>query len=213
MSKHSSRAVPRQSRSHQTVDHILDTAAALFVEVGYENTTTNAIAERAGISIGALYRYYPDKDAVLKSLAERYYRQQRQLSENILVEDLKYLPPALILDRIIDPIVDLHVCNPAYAHILLGSDVSADIAAAACGSEAEINESNAEFFRLVNPRLGVEQSLLAAIVCKASLKSLISLVVGSPDEQYRRQMTVEFKKMILAYLLPVLWPDVTSSSS
>jgi AcrR family transcriptional regulator len=213
MSKPSPRAIPRQSRSQQTVDHILNTAAVLFVEVGYDNTTTNAVAERAGISIGALYRYFPDKDALLKSLAERYYRQQHQLSENILVDDLKYLPPALVLDRIIDPILELHCCNPAYAHILLGSDVSADIAAAACGSEAEINEGNAQFFRLLNPRLGMEQSLLAAVVCKASLKSLISLVVASTDEQYRRQVTIEFKKMILAYLLPILWPDAASPSS
>ena len=44
MDKPSSRAIPRQSRSQQTLDLILDTAADLFVEVGYENTTTNAIA-------------------------------------------------------------------------------------------------------------------------------------------------------------------------
>ena len=72
MSKNSTRTAPQQIRSQQRVDLILDTAAVLFSESGYENASTNAIAERAGISIGSLYRYFPDKDAILRALAGRY---------------------------------------------------------------------------------------------------------------------------------------------
>ena len=202
MSDSSFRAVPRQSRSQQTVDLILDTAADLFVAVGYDNATTNAIAEKAGISIGSLYRYYPDKESILRSLAERYYAQEGQIFENIFNEDLKYLPPAIILDRIFDPLLQLHLSCPAFAHILLGSDVSAEIAAAACSSEAQINAHMASFLRQVIPNLEEDRSLLIAIVCKASFKALVSLVVGPGDEIYRQQIIAEFKKMLLAYLQP-----------
>ena len=99
MSENSIRNIPRQSRSQQTVDLILDAAGDLFASVGYEAATTNAIAEKAGISIGSLYRYYPDKDAILKELAERYYREQRELFEKVFVPDARYLPPAIMLDR------------------------------------------------------------------------------------------------------------------
>lgn len=207
MSKNSFRNIPRQSRSQQTLDTILDTAAALFAEVGYENATTNAIAERASISIGTLYRYYPDKDAILKALAERYYRQERQLFESIFVEDMKYLPLPIVLDRVVDPMMELYTNYPAYAHILLGSDVSADIAAASREFEKELLGRTAAFLRLMAPHLDVDNSHLVAVVSKAVIKALISLSIASKDKQHRDKVTAEIKKMLLCYLEPLLKPQ------
>ncbi len=206
MSEKSVRNVPRQSRSQQTLDTILDTAAALFAEVGYENATTNAIAERASISIGTLYRYYPDKDAILKALAERYYSQERLLFESIFVEDTKYLPLPVVLDRILDPMMELYTSYPAYAHILLGSDVSADIAAASREFEEELLGRTADFLRLLAPHLDEDNSRLVAVVSKAVIKALISLSIASKDRQYRDKVTAEIKKMLLCYLEPILRP-------
>jgi len=206
MSDNSFRAIPSQSRSQQTVDLILETAAALFVEQGYENTTTNVIAERAGISIGTLYRYFPDKVAVLNSLATQYYNQMGSLFDKLMVEDMKYLPPALFIDRLLDPILELHCSHRVYAHILLGSDVSTDIASVSCGSESEINAHIAEFFHLIAPQVAEDQARMAAIVCKASLKALIALLGGFDDPTYQQQVINEFKKMLLAYLKPIIWP-------
>jgi AcrR family transcriptional regulator len=199
MSDYSTRKIPQQSRSQQTVDAILDAAAALFAQASYETTTTNAIAERAGIAIGTLYRYYPDKEAVLKALAERYYEQQRTLFDRVFIEDMKYLPLEVMLDRLIDPFLDMYQQCPAYAHILLGSDVSADIAAASCGMEQELIQRMAVFFRLVFPLLDEERSHLIAVISKAVVKALIGLTVASQDETYRKKVTAEIKKMLLAY--------------
>ena len=66
------RKSPRQRRSRQTVDWILIAATQLFTTDGYRETTTNKIAERAGVSIGTLYQYFPNKDALLVALAERH---------------------------------------------------------------------------------------------------------------------------------------------
>lgn len=51
---------------------ILDEAARLFESLGYHDTTTNHVADAAGISIGSLYQYFPNKDALLVGLAERH---------------------------------------------------------------------------------------------------------------------------------------------
>ena len=59
MSQHSPRHEPQQTRSQELVDRLLDAAATLFAEVGYEATTTNAIAERAGVSIGWILPLLP----------------------------------------------------------------------------------------------------------------------------------------------------------
>ena len=205
MSTNSTRSTPQQTRSQERVGLILDTAADLFAEVGYEATTTNAIADRAGISIGSLYRYFPDKDAILKALSERYYEQVRQMFDRVFVEDMKYLPPEIILDRLVDPFIEMYTRYPAYAHILLGSDVSPDIAAASCGMETELIQHTADFFRLIAPDLTEERSQLIAVVSKAVVKALIALISASTDERYQSQVTTEIKGMLLGYLQETLF--------
>jgi AcrR family transcriptional regulator len=66
------RKLPRQRRSAETVDRILDAAARIFDERGYGSATTNHVAEAAAVSIGSLYQYFPNKDALLVALAERH---------------------------------------------------------------------------------------------------------------------------------------------
>ena len=62
---------PVQARSTARLAGLLDAAAAVIDELGYERLTTAMVAERAGASIGTVYRYFPDRIAVLQSLAAR----------------------------------------------------------------------------------------------------------------------------------------------
>jgi AcrR family transcriptional regulator len=63
---------PVQGRARETVDAIVEAAARVLARHGYAAATTNRIAERAGVSIGSLYEYFPDKDAILSALLERH---------------------------------------------------------------------------------------------------------------------------------------------
>lgn len=65
------RRTPRQARAEETVAAILEAAAQILEAGGLAAFTTNAVAERAGVSIGTLYQYFADKDALLRSLGER----------------------------------------------------------------------------------------------------------------------------------------------
>jgi len=67
---------PRQARSQDTFELILETAGQLLERVGFEQLTTNLICEAAGLSPPALYRYFPNKYAVLKELGDRLMRAQ-----------------------------------------------------------------------------------------------------------------------------------------
>lgn len=62
---------PTQARATATFDALVEACAQLLPELGYEHLTTNAIAERAGTSIGSLYEYFPSKDAVIAVVVER----------------------------------------------------------------------------------------------------------------------------------------------
>jgi AcrR family transcriptional regulator len=67
----SPRKRPLQARSKQTVEWILEAAARVFRAEGFE-ATTNRIAELAGVSVGTLYEYFPNKEALLAELAQRH---------------------------------------------------------------------------------------------------------------------------------------------
>jgi AcrR family transcriptional regulator len=68
----SPRKSPSQERSRLTVERILEAAARIFHEQGYAGATTNDIADEAGLSIGSLYQYFPNKDALLAALTKRH---------------------------------------------------------------------------------------------------------------------------------------------
>ncbi|MGH6963607.1 MAG: TetR/AcrR family transcriptional regulator [Phenylobacterium sp.] len=65
------RKIPTQRRSRATVEVVLEAAAQLLESAGERGFNTNAVAERAGVSIGTLYRYFPDKQSILTALARR----------------------------------------------------------------------------------------------------------------------------------------------
>jgi len=200
MSNPSARPIPSQSRSRDRVERLLDSAAAVFAETGYESATTNAIAERAGVSIGSLYRYFPDKQAMLRALAERHLGQVRALYDRLLNEDAVYLPLPVLIDRLVDPFLALYLETPAYAHLLLASDGCADIAAATSCSEKETIDRLASLFRRVFPKLGQERSRLVAATCKASVRAMIATASAKDHPADRRSLVAEMKRMLRVYL-------------
>ena len=65
------RKQPRQARARHTVDAIVEASARILEEQGHGGFNTNAVADLAGVSIGTLYQYFPDKDALLGALIAR----------------------------------------------------------------------------------------------------------------------------------------------
>ncbi len=110
---------PRQQRSHATWDAILQAAAQLFGQLGYAATTTNKVAERAGVSIGSLYQYFPDKDALLLALAERHLSEAAAALAEVFVT-LQQDRPDLecTLNRLIEAVMALHRRDPAMHRLL-----------------------------------------------------------------------------------------------
>src|SRR5246127_946604 len=82
------RKQPKQERAEKTRQRILEAAAHVFAEHGYVAGTTNRIAEQAGISIGSLYQYFPNKDAILRALMDSHVDTGAHLLSERLAEGL-----------------------------------------------------------------------------------------------------------------------------
>jgi len=79
---------PRQARARATVDSILEAAAQVLQRSGVEGFNTNAVAERAGVSVGTLYQYFRDKDALLVAVTRREMAKPETSLQKILVAAL-----------------------------------------------------------------------------------------------------------------------------
>jgi AcrR family transcriptional regulator len=108
------RKAARQARSLATVDAILEAAAEVFERRGYAAATTNRIAERAGVAIGSLYQYFPNKDAILVALT----RQHLADGMAVLTPHLERLNEGALWDDVLPDVVDAMVSMHAVAPML-----------------------------------------------------------------------------------------------
>ena len=81
-----SRRKPRQARAQATVEAILEATFQLLETDGLTNLTTNHIAERAGVSIGTLYQYFSDREAILYALSKRQSDDVRKMITALVME-------------------------------------------------------------------------------------------------------------------------------
>lgn len=75
---------PQQTRSRETLDRILDAAESVLEEKSFTEATLAEIMERAGVTVGAFYRRFPDKDALLHLLDERFFQELHERADELL---------------------------------------------------------------------------------------------------------------------------------
>ncbi|WP_428680355.1 TetR family transcriptional regulator [Reyranella sp.] len=95
----SSRKEPRQARSAQLVSDILEAAVRVLTQDGARRFTTARVAERAGVSVGSLYQYFPNKEAILFRLQSDEWKQTGGLLQTMLAD--RTLQPAERLRAIV----------------------------------------------------------------------------------------------------------------
>jgi AcrR family transcriptional regulator len=197
------RRIPQQNRGQRRVEKILNAASQLFVEVGYEAATTNAIAAKANTSIGSLYQFFPNKEAILHALAARYLDQLRTLYDQALTIESAHLPLPVLLDRIIDPLAEFKSAYPGFEPIFFGAHASARLAAAAEELHQEVIRRVDAIFSARAPALPASRRKLYATISIAIVEALLPISKAANDLS-RVQVITETKRLLLDYLGPVI---------
>jgi AcrR family transcriptional regulator len=113
------RKQPVQQRSAKRVEQMLEACAALIDELGYDGVTTTLIAERAGVAVGSLYQFFPDKRAVVQALTKRHL-------DHFTAEIERRLDWAHLehwwhgVDTIIDIYVEMYRTIPGFSRVRFG---------------------------------------------------------------------------------------------
>jgi AcrR family transcriptional regulator len=203
----SARRTPVQSRSHQTVARVLDAASSLLTQMPLEEVTTTRIAAEAGLSVGALYRFFPDKQTIVDAIAVRHVEDFRSsLEETVMTvlerefANLETFDPAAILDSVIDAYIVYLDAHPDFRTISFGRYVSAATkerqASPTMGLPALLKNFMLE-------RLGIpntpELDLMLRVVSETG-ERLIAYAYEQPTLAERDRIVAEMKKMLAGYL-------------
>ena len=114
------RREPAQQRSRERVERMLSAASALIEEKGSDAMRMGEVAEKAGVSIGSLYQFFPDKAAIIRTLAERYNAAGRDCIEAELAGVSSKAELCAAFSRLIDIYYGLFLSEPVMRDVWSG---------------------------------------------------------------------------------------------
>ncbi len=200
MSQARQRRLPQQARSRELVERILTAAGELFADRGYPDTTTNLIAERAGVSVGSLYQFFAGKEEILAALHDKWTaRLGAELDERLRMDADTALDFADTVDHVLDVHAALNRQPPGLLGFLLIS--TADNGRSEGVAEA-IRRRLVDMLALGAPVLSLQRrTVVAAMLVHISLGLYtVGSTAGATDPAVR----AEVREALLGYLMPIL---------
>lgn len=200
MAKPPSRRVPKQPRSQERYDRILGEAANLFVQKGFDGTTTNEIARHADISIGSLYQYFDNKDGIVEALTARYVASLQEVTLDLVTTETGDLPTDVAVDRLLGPILKFHLSHPEFRRLWMGTEVSPRLRDAMQAMDVEVLGRVQELLEARVPGIPQDRARVVVTVLELAVKSLLSLLGRSEDPVFKAKAATETKRMFIAYI-------------
>jgi AcrR family transcriptional regulator len=108
------RIIPKQERAKKTYNKILSTAESLLEEASFEKFTTKNIAQKANLRIRSIYRYFPNRLAIIKALAEQHAEKDLQVHHHFTIFGNPEVNWSEALDNLIDDHYTRQTHTPAY---------------------------------------------------------------------------------------------------
>lgn len=197
------RRQPSQARARERVERILECATELIGREGSAAMRMATLAEMAGVSIGSLYQYFPDKSAVIRALAERCYAESRHcIAEGLAhVSTAEEVGPAFA--ALIDEYYEMFLAAPAICDIWAGTQADKSL------QELEVSESRengavlAGVLARLNPKAD-RAALQAAgflIMHMGETTMRLAVTVGRDEgdaivDAYKRMAAAELKRAV-----------------
>nr|WP_223513418.1 TetR/AcrR family transcriptional regulator [Pseudomonas sp. GL-B-19] len=191
---------PTQQRSRERQERILAVATQLIATKGSDSLKMSEIAERSEISIGSLYQYFPDKSAVIRTLAERFNAESRRCIEAALaaVEDAQGLSEAY--SDLLEQYYDIAQAEPAMRDIWSGMQADKQLLALELEESRVAGRLLADAMLRVFPGSDAQQVADAAFLIWQLGEATMRLAISCAPEEGRRLFEA-FKRMSLAEIM------------
>jgi AcrR family transcriptional regulator len=193
------RKTPIQARSNASVDAILQATLQVLTSVGKERLTTTRVAARAGVSVGTLYQYFPNKSALLQAALRRHMDQVRTAIETVCAqhqgESLLDMGTALIFAFLAAKMQSVKASAALYA---VSSDIDGTAIAKAAGHRSR--RAIVELFATAREPPTKDPELIATAVVSALNGFSRSLLESKSPELQLEPLRDELIVLVHAYL-------------
>jgi AcrR family transcriptional regulator len=194
------RKKPRQQRSQDTVECILDATARVLCSTGYDRASTNRVALAAGVSVGSLYQYFPSKEALVAALIERHVEQMTSLITGKLAE-VSTAPLEAAVRTMIDAMFDAHAVDPRLHKVLIEQVPRIGKLERVVGVEREVEVLVAVFLEARKHEIRRSQLEAAAfVVCNVVEAVTHAAVLAELENPRRGEVASELTDLVLRYL-------------
>jgi len=193
------------------VESILDAAESVVADMGVDAASTNAIAERAGASVGSLYHFFPSKEAIIEALARRFAERKRELNARAIPIERADMPLEEVFERVIDShanfVDQTPAFGPVYDAVLKGPGgfITSDL------FDALVGQVRA-FIAARLPHISAKERETAAVTSVSTIHGVMLTVSRLPRDQ-RAPVLRELKRMMVAYFRPLEEPPATAAST
>jgi len=176
------------------VELIIRATAQVLSRDGVDHLTTNRVAERAGVSVGSLYQYFPDKDALIAEVRRRYEEtfRQRMLT---LTGELDGLPLTDAIARVVRALIDIHAENPRLHNAVSAAGIDDRERRLLHQLAAAWLEARRDEVRRPN------RSLAAATALDVAESLIHGVALRDPDRLADERFTEEVTDMLVRYLV------------
>ena len=193
-----------QDRSRALVDTLVEATARILVKEGFDKASTNRIAEKAGVSVGSLYQYFPGKEALVAAVMERHNKELMQVVRGALAE-VATLPMEQAVRKLVATAIEAHRIDPKL-HRVLAEQIPRT------GKLEHIETFNRENYALFKAYLEAHGDEfravdlgLAAFVCVTSIEALTHTAVLHHSEMLSDEAAVdalieEATRLVVRYL-------------
>lgn len=193
-----SRRSPVQERSQETVQRIFRAASELLASAPIDDITTSRIARAANLSIGALYRFFPDKQSIIDAIAVRHMDEFRAAFESRLAT-LNFSDGPAFLSTVIDAFVAFLESRPDFRAIAFGK-----ISAATRRRETDPNATGGGLVkRFMIESLGMNDLASLDLKLRVAIETgerLFAYAFEQPDAPARAAVIAELKRLLSSYL-------------
>ena len=188
---------PKQARSLERVNRILDVAEVIFIEQGYAAATTKEIAAVAEVPIGTLYQFFPDKEAILQALAERYSDLLDQQVQVFATEAMLVLPLSEYVRRLVEGVDTFFLENPGYRAVFV--EITTTMPETEEAGDQQLIQTMTGILPKLNSAFSPEDCEAIAFVLVKAIGNLIWIASGQPPA-FRQRLVQETQKLCLNYL-------------
>lgn len=204
------RRAPTQARSKERVARILDATASLIDGEGLDAVTTNAIAAAAGVPVGTLYQFFPNREAVLHALLARQLDALDMLFSPHLAPVADTVPIERAVDAVVDALAEAYLALPALAALVQGARAGG-LGGAVVGA-VELNNRRiagwvAELARRRLPGLSAARAQVIATSAVEAGDAVLQVwlrVARADGRAKARPYLDELRTLLTAYLTAVL---------